>query len=85
MQVGLGGGRPSDGYKPPRYSGPGSGGRRGAGAGGQCDGGIVVNVTVNGPALGTTGQQIAENIAEPLRAVYARRGRNNVGDYVRSG
>jgi hypothetical protein len=45
-------------------------------------GDIVVNVTVNGPALGTTGEQIAATIAEPLRAIYARRGRNNAGDYL---
>lgn len=36
-------------------------------------GDVVVNVTVHGPALGTTARDIAEHIAEPLRTVYAAR------------
>jgi hypothetical protein len=52
------------------------------GQGGGGGGDIIVHVTFNGANLGDTPKKIAETLAEPLRAVYARRGRNNTGPYV---
>ncbi len=50
-----------------------------AAAGGGGD--IIINVAVEGSLVGTTKQQVAEWLAEPLRAVGLQRGRNNTGSY----
>lgn len=50
------------------------------GPGGASGGDIVVNVTVQGSMLGDT-KRLADQIAEPLRAIYAKRGQSVPGDY----
>jgi hypothetical protein len=52
-----------------------------AAAAGQGGGDVIINLRIDGSLVGSTKQQVAEWLAEPLRAIGLRKGRNNTGPY----